>query len=66
MTEKRWRTVQPAHPSENVAVEQAREAWRKTWEQGVGKPGASRVPLSSGEQAADPAIPAEADDREKR
>lgn len=31
MTEKRWRTVQPAHPSENVTVEQARAAWRKVY-----------------------------------
>ncbi len=66
MTEKRWRTVQPPHPSENVTLEQAKEAWRKTWEQGVGRPGASRVPSPSSEQTVEPAASTGADPREKR
>jgi hypothetical protein len=37
----KWRTIQPPHPSENITLEEAMEAWRRV-EGKTGKPGSRR------------------------
>jgi hypothetical protein len=39
--EKKWRTIQPPHPSENITLEEAMEAWRRV-EAKAGKPRSRR------------------------
>jgi hypothetical protein len=49
---KRWRAIQPPHPSENITLEEAMEAWRKV-EGKTARPRRSQ----SGDRNENPAVP---------
>ena len=39
----KWRTIQPAHKSDNITVQQAMKAWRKVEGKAAGKTAATAV-----------------------